>query len=517
MVHSKIRHLKCDETKPECQRCLKDMQRCDGYQQAQAQAPRPNAGTKLRMERSSRRFQYQSKPTNAICKAPGVLRPALSIVHHASPADAVLFHHAREYTIKDFGVDSCLSFWNGFVLPLAQTAEPVRYALCALGGAHRRFITEYPGDATYISTAAAYELVSIQKYNQAIMHIKPLMTEKTEASLQTILICCVIFICIENLNGRYTDSMRHLLAGCQLLNSLRGKFKLERSNLAQMHFKEAPNITYSLFGMVTEMLHRLGQNIAIYKGSYIFTDLELPPRMTDMGDSRLPFADLVEAGTLLDQVDDSYDSFFRGHQLTSLPTHASSDNDSFSRPDLATGQLALAAVRSTFAIWNSRYELTRKVKRHGSPCLTEQHGLFLDMQQAMWLAILKLDSIDGEFNREDSELILQRASNLIKMVASKRAPVFAFNGYITPTLSIVCSSCKDLNVQRKSIALLRTLRRREGIWDSREVADIYETMVTAGAQNMVDQTNMPWGIPQLVAELSPLSLPRSNDRTPQSP
>ncbi|WJG35826.1 uncharacterized protein FOBCDRAFT_228081, partial [Fusarium oxysporum Fo47] len=41
-ITCKIRHLKCDETKPKCKRCVKDKHTCDGYQQARA--PRHKSG-----------------------------------------------------------------------------------------------------------------------------------------------------------------------------------------------------------------------------------------------------------------------------------------------------------------------------------------------------------------------------------------------------------------------------------------------------------------------------------------
>jgi hypothetical protein len=167
--------------------------------------------------------------------------------------------------------------------------------------------------------------------------------------------------------------------------------------------------------------------------------------------------------------------------------------------------LALTKARLAFTVWNSRYELTKGDQRYKRPSPEEQYGLaFLNMHQAIWSAIVRLDRIDDDFLREDCELILQKVSVLIEIEADRIGPVFAFNGYLIPALSIVCSSCRDTDIQRRSISLLRTLHRREGIWDSQEVASIYEMMMAAGVQNMVDWDTLPSGIPQLVAKLSTL-------------
>uniref|UniRef100_A0A0C4DJ68 Uncharacterized protein n=1 Tax=Fusarium oxysporum (strain Fo5176) TaxID=660025 RepID=A0A0C4DJ68_FUSOF len=146
-----------------------------------------------RFKKPRRCVQHKAKRKDAtILVTP---RPPPSIYNFTCPADRAHFHHARECTIGGFGVDSYPKFWYKFVLPFAHMVEPVKYALCALGGAHRRFITGHE-DGPTSSSALDFELISIQQYNQAILHLKPLMSDSSRANLQTTLICCVIFICI---------------------------------------------------------------------------------------------------------------------------------------------------------------------------------------------------------------------------------------------------------------------------------------------------------------------------------
>ncbi|KAJ3549258.1 hypothetical protein NM208_g594 [Fusarium decemcellulare] len=466
--------------------------------------------------------RYKTKRKDASAGALMALRPAPSIYNLACPADALLFHHAREYTIGEFDADSCSRFWYNFVLPLAHTVEPVKYALCALGGAHRRFVTGYRNDSA-ASSASEFELASIQKYNQAILHMKPLMAENSQTNLQTTLICCVIFICIENLHGRYTDSIRHLHAGCQLLNSLRTERQLGGSPSSQSSTSTTSEPEYTLFDMVTDMLYRLGQNVAMYVGDDVFFELDLPPRTADMGDPRTPFPSFEEADKLLDLVEESYDDFLMGPRPRVWPELWSDDPmlyDTFTAsttcfdPDMR--KQALSASRMTFAIWNARFELTKKEKETVRLSPEEQRALaFLNMHQSIWSALVKLETIEEEFTREDSEMILERAEVLIKMEEQAKRPTFAFNGYLIPALSIVCGSCRDIDIQRRSISLLRSVRRREGIWDSQEVADVYETMIAATANNMVIWDKLPWGIPQLAAELSSLSLSDTAGSSPE--
>ncbi|KAJ3455594.1 hypothetical protein MRS44_017076 [Fusarium solani] len=486
--------------------------KCDGYEGPKPPAPKAKKQLKL--------VQYQSKPKSQAYRALSALRPALSIENLGSPADAALFYHAREYTIKDFDILSSPMFWHNFVLPLAHTIEPVKYALCALGGAHRGFQVGYRGNATSLSSAAEFEYASIQKYNQAILHIKPLMEENSEINLQTTLICCVIFICIESLYGRYTDSIRHLKAGCQLLNSVRAEKKYGNVPTPLLYFPGGEEAEYTLFDLATEMLYRLGQNVAIYVGNDTFDDLDLPPRTRYMGDPNTPFSSLLEAAFFLERVDELYDESYIGfafgprlHGSFESPSHGHSG----AAFDYGAGKAALDAASQAFAVWNSRHELTKCQKIYEDPTPEKKSAIAsLDMHQAVWFGLAKLETIDQEIAREDGERILQRAKVLIEMEHRRPSPVFAFNGYLVPLLSLVCTYCRDVDVQYRAISLLRTVRRREGIWDSQEIADIYETMIAARTQNMVEWDNLPWGIPQLAAELSSLRLSESSGSTPGS-
>ncbi|WAO92560.1 Hypothetical protein NCS54_01007400 [Fusarium falciforme] len=508
----KIRHLKCDEQKPVCQRCQKDRQKCDGYEDPKAPVVKAKKPLKL--------VQYQSKPKLPDCRALSALRPALSIENLGSPSDAALFYHARECTIMDFDVLSGSLFWRNFVLPLAHTVEPVKHALCALGGAHRRFVAGYQGDATSSSLATEFEYASIQKYNQAILHMKPLMEDNSEMNLQTTLICCVIFICIESLHGRYTESIRHLKAGCQLLNSFRAEMKFGNVPSSLFQPTNGKEAEYSLFDLVTEMFYRLGQNVAIYVGSDTFHDLVLPFRAGHMGDPKTPFSDLVEAAFYLERVDEFYDKtyieFVAGPQPI-RPLETSCMGITGWEFDYQAGKAALNASRRAFAVWDARYELTKREERYAEPSPEEKSAFAsLDMHQAVWQALVKFETIEQVIPKDDGEKILKRAEVLVEIENRRPTPVFAFNGYLIPLLSLVCTYCEDVDTQFRAISLLRAVRRREGIWDSQEVAGIYETMIIARKQNMVSWENLPWGIPQLAAELSSLNLSDSCGSTPSS-
>jgi hypothetical protein len=94
-----------------------------------------------------------------------------------------------------------------YVLPLSHTSDAVRHAITAAGAAHRYF--------TAGSDASSLQNMQIltKQYNKAIAQIMSCLTVSSIDNLHCILVCCLLFIALESILGRYAESVRHLAAG----------------------------------------------------------------------------------------------------------------------------------------------------------------------------------------------------------------------------------------------------------------------------------------------------------------
>ncbi|KNB20446.1 hypothetical protein FOXG_22821 [Fusarium oxysporum f. sp. lycopersici 4287] len=195
-----------------------------------------------------------------------------------------------------------------------------------------------------------------------------------------------------------------------------------------------------------------------------------------MGDPRMPFSSFEEADSLLELVADRCSDFVICPRPKVWPDVQPDDTlqDSFTTPPAcfnpSRSKQTFSASRTTFAVWNSRNKRALG---------------YLNMYQSTWSALVKLETAEDEFSRKDGEEILQCADNLIRKEQA-RTPIFAFNGYLILTLFVVAGSCRDYDIQSRSISMLRSLRRREGTWDSQEVADFYEIMLAATADDIAN-------------------------------
>lgn len=435
---------------------------------------------------------------------PPTPRPALVSHVFVRPSDAAHYFHARDCVISDFtsitGSNRC---WHDFVLPMSHTVEPIKYALCALGSAHRRFLTSYFDSST--SCSAAEDLESIQKYNEAIMHMRPILMESSRDNIQITLICCMLFMCIENLNGRYADSARHLYAGCRLINSYRRDFPFQ--------LQSSPGSDHHLFQVVSEMMHWFGQNLAVYSGCLLFLDIERDIQPLEIGNPHTPFANLKEAADMLMYVDSIYDKTIASEEFAdehsiSPGSRKQPQQIGCARPIRSPNLVkAFKAIRKDFATWCSRFSLLKAASNVGTlPSADQREYALLSLHQALWTAFSKLEKFEHEYSKEDSNNILDRVEELFKLESDGSRPVFTFDGDLVSASSIVCSLCSDVDVQARSIALLRSMRRREGVWDSSEMAALHEKTFRAVEDKRILWEDLEWGVPQAIEQMSRLGL-----------
>lgn len=431
---------------------------------------------------------------------PTTLLPALADGILLDSTDSTLYYHSRTVVIPDLEIiGGSRGFWHDIVLPLSHSNEPIKHALCALGVSHRCFMASYPGNSTDAIPNTDYDRQAVQKYGEAISYIKPLMAESSGSNIKTALICCTLFICIENLHRRYADSDRHLRAGCQLLNSFRQAVQSrEATPNGSSNWKDQDE--HGFLDLLTKMFLSLSQNVAVFTGDDSFSHVKHQSQVPGISQSKTPFSGLTEAEDCLSSLNSFYDSFLLGCKTSGCGVnHTHTVAECFTIP--------LNASRPFFQTWNSRFQLFK------TRCLVpqllpqEQRRLaMLSLHQATWSAFVKMSSFDAGFEGEDYRTILDRIEVIVCLDASKTRPLFTFGGHLVSELSTICASCEDADIRSKALSLLRCMRRREGVWDSWEVAKVYEKLFEALRDDRVSWEDLPWGFIQLSKELSQLGL-----------
>ncbi|KAJ9419775.1 hypothetical protein FOXG_19585 [Fusarium oxysporum f. sp. lycopersici 4287] len=198
-----IRHLKCDEAKPTCERCSSDKMKCDGYPE-----PKPLKPPKPRRK-------PQPKATKPISLE---IIPLCSSLHHVpalTSQERLYFNHFFQFTSTQLSLSAeSTNFWLQFPLLMGYQYESIRYSMIAVGIAHRLFMAQSLGnkDLDELNSMAT------RQYNKAIASIIPSMATSSAQDLHIVMICCLLFISFEGLTGRYDELLRHLGAGIDLFH-----------------------------------------------------------------------------------------------------------------------------------------------------------------------------------------------------------------------------------------------------------------------------------------------------------
>ncbi|KAH7182334.1 uncharacterized protein B0J16DRAFT_343540 [Fusarium flagelliforme] len=487
------RHLKCDEAKPSCLRCLRDKWICDGYSQSSSEPFHVNVTSFFKLPLHTKSDKMTSGPSSS-------LRPSLTGGVLVNTADNALYYHTREWVIPDLEmINGSREFWYHIILPISYSNTAIKHALCALGASHQWFLASYPGNLTNLDHSIDYEHQASVKYSEAFAMIQPVMAENSRTNIHTALLCCTIFICIENLHRRYANSVRHLHAGHQLLQSLRAIQSLKQLPNGTSCQREDQN--NGLLNILAAMFSSLEKSIGAFTGDTSFFNMIYCTPEIEMGNPKTPFLTITEAEDSLSALNTFFDNCLFGSdslrhadQQVGCKSLAQSTTDSFIH--------AMDLINPLFLCWSSKMQLfvmSVPITLFGNQ--EKRRLAVLSLYQTTWSAFLNTDPQDTGFTKSDYESILSKIEQIVALEHSQTRPVFAFDGHLVRELSTICASCTDTEIRTRSITILRSMNRREGVWDSWEVANIYEKVFSGLEDGTLSFDNLPWGLTDLIKKL----------------
>ncbi|CCC11789.1 hypothetical protein SMACR_04771 [Sordaria macrospora] len=194
----KIRKVKCDETKPACLRCTKTGRRCDGYPAAPL---------------------HSQSWQELLAKRPII--PAVTHRHNSQEGRALEFY--RCVLAPTFSGSLVDDFWTHVVSRASYQNPVIRHAVVAISS-----ICELIGDPS----VKGQSLVKFPKGRYAIGHYNRALQDisKTDDEAMVIFVC-ILFVCIEILQGNREAAISHCHHGVQILNQLNGgKSKVNSSS-----------------------------------------------------------------------------------------------------------------------------------------------------------------------------------------------------------------------------------------------------------------------------------------------
>ncbi|KAF3769947.1 hypothetical protein M406DRAFT_248656, partial [Cryphonectria parasitica EP155] len=433
-VTCKIRKVKCDETKPFCLRCTKTGRKCDGYLD-----PRALAGRRLKKEKSPHDH---------------VLGPLLEF---SAPEEKRSFYFFQHVTAPCISGDFDASFWRVIVLQISQTEPAVRHAVLAVSSLHEglaagTIVPSRDGAVLPPNTQS----FALQQYNKAIARLLDQMNNPLTKPLASLL-TCVLFVCIEYMQGKDKESLIHLEQGRQLLARLDQRSMDPEMDCIVRH--------------VVPLYTRLSLT------SFLFGASPIP-----IPESLKSHRDIPDTFDTIDNMRHSMHEFMeQAFRFTQQARPAKNPSDHIPRETMRLLEVEQDRLLSRLAKLNVAFSLFRASRSQLGP---ESALLVLQMYlhaQHIWIstALSSSEVVYDDFLSSFAAIVPLAAayldletspSQLPYFPAPEQLPIaytsnFTFETHIIPPLYYVATKCRHPLIRRSALELLkRNPFRRENLW-----------------------------------------------------
>ena len=222
-ISNRIRKVKCDENKPFCRKCVNTGRTCDGYE-------------------SPFRF-FTSQPTNiahagsiksAVAEQP--IRPTFIEI---TPQDIELLN--RYFSTKTlFDVKLGCDEEARQILQASLTDPPIQDALVSLRALREDLETSGDGPASVAQQTSSYHY-GLQKYSMALGGLASNLSSPSSSGLKSALLCCQIFISIEQVRKNYAAMAQHIIRGLRIMHEYRARpYLIAANKLMPAHHDQLP-------------------------------------------------------------------------------------------------------------------------------------------------------------------------------------------------------------------------------------------------------------------------------------
>ncbi|RFU25098.1 hypothetical protein B7463_g11236, partial [Scytalidium lignicola] len=449
----KQRRVKCDETKPGCIRCQNLGRECGGY------APEaPDETTK------------QAPPV------PIHPRPMTVIPQNPSGAavgdeqERMYFQRFCEKTAGEICGSFDPTFWTVKVLQLCHRDPPIRHGIIALGALSKSLeVTSTPNRLSLSGFPQfdhrhldEHHRFALRQYSLAIASLRKILSDGRR-HLRTSLTSCVLFMCLEALQGNYDQVVTHARGGSRLLGDWRTARRGLSSRLSQDSLSEIQD------GLIDD----LGRMFARLDVQALFAPPPCPGSYTTSRDDPQPTPSLYTEELV---VPDTFDSTTEAREMWDflmagiVQFHRRSIYYRNRNPVELVSQWWIQQhdhYSTQLIRWRSAFQAVYAAEGHTSTTMPDE-TVMLSLYYNLASILLSTSCTHTEMVYEDFKPLFQEIvtkSNHLLTSSDNPATTSRFTldlGTIIP-LAFTAVKCRDRRIRRQAISLLWSKARREGL------------------------------------------------------
>ncbi|CAK7270396.1 hypothetical protein SEPCBS119000_004070 [Sporothrix epigloea] len=398
----------------------------------------------------------------------------------ALEARSLLFF--KERTIGQLQAFFPDNFWDSHVLQLALSQDCIRHAVVSLSMHHERYMRRkhLSGQDVGRAATAAFDpdhAFALRQNNLAIRSL--LACNDPSLALRVHLVSCLIFICIESLQGEIRSAIRLFKHGLSMVKAMQTRTveaaappeTLSMSVRSFIPSHTSPSTPKSdhntvepesrlssaassssddIIPAIVEFLGRFAVQVSLLAGDI---DPELSIGILASASPQSSLSPTTRFHSLLDARE----------SIMNLAIHVLSG-----APSAVVGDGFLESAAQKLGWWASAFE--HLVEEHG-PSLSKRGVALLELHKRYLAAHLKVpNTSDRRFLGEDVDefaTLVSLAENILVSGSGGTLPThFHMDLGVVPVMFSTVLRCWDPVVRRRALAVLRNNRLQEGIWDS---------------------------------------------------
>lgn len=390
------------------------------------------------------------------------------------------FHFFCNRTAGEISGYLSSEFWDTLLLQASHTDPAILHAVIALGSLHEIYEV-HSSRCLENGEALDKRQFALQQSNKAISHLSSQLSTATPPSGEVILICCLLFICLETFQGDYQAALTHLNSGLRILGSLRHEDQYALSAESRTFFHDRTFVENT----ITPLFIQLDLQASTYLNTRQVNYKLIAKDLGAVVGPPIPaaFTTLEEAQKSLNNqlhwmLHYEHEAWQRLHEAKD---NSSSDADSLLDVFLA----AQADHRAQLERWLQTLNgfLTNYSVKMGSKEL--RGAVVLKIHHITCRILLEATLYDHETGFDDLTDEFARIVGLSETLSSIPSaipgagtkPAYSFDMGILPPLYYTAVRCRDPIIRRKALALLSASPRREGVWDSLVLAAIVRWVI----------------------------------------
>lgn len=506
----KIRRVKCDETKPNCLRCLKFGHQCDGYTPrtlSKNAVPGTPSRTLVPKNPSAVKSQDEIPATSPPLKESTLSRnPSLS-----TPPSELLFQNEQEYryfqhfctqTSNQLSNFFTRDLWTRLMLQACESSPPIRHAVIAIGALNLSQVSARSNEVGTLRHQFAF-----RQYNKSICLMRRDVAGGRH-DLRTTLIACLLFYCFESFHGYHELAISQVYTGLRMIRDWTTSF-YKPDATGRRNIKIGSENPYVIEDDILRAFGNLEIQVMTYADG---RNADLHEHYRHCGQASIDempavFQDLTEARTMLELVIRRSMHWLRStmhlHNFGTEKLGHFEDGgskpfamrDSFDRPaslffDVDPRFEEQSATVKEYERWDAAFQpLLRKSREpEGKELIGQANTLRLH-----WLAgYMSIASNNcptslingGRFTKELKELVGIARFMLEEEKNGRKESGFVFDMQIIVPLMTVGWVYRHRALRKEAIELLLRSPRKEGVWDGIVIGKIMAFLAEVEEEGM---------------------------------